>query len=281
MLYQFKKLRKFLDERGYPPAVSTQFQIIKRDLTEEEDKGNIEYREDGIYYILDGVPYKGYLYLKVPDINSYGYPKFHVVECQTIREQKRGNRFRGRYFWHNSNVVELHDRETGIIHRDVELSICQHCRRQVAQDIDTTQDFFDQFEVEDTIEETVRTGIGGYTLNWKKISALFRSSKNYQCERCTLQVESNSDKRFMHVHHKDGNKTNNKSSNLESLCILCHAFEDDHHQQNFGKVRQKTVLKSFIKKYYGKLKEHRNPYLERFLTLHKDDEALKETLRNL
>jgi len=274
-MYNFSKLRQLLDELGFPSATSSLFQVIKRDLTEEEDKGNIEYNEDGIFYTLDGVKYKGYLYLKVPDIRAYGHPKFHVVECQTIREQKRMGRFRNRYFWHNNNVVVLHDRESGIIYEDVVLSICQHCRRQIAQKhILTTQDFFDQFEVEETIDETVKTGIGGYVLDWRNISAIYRESKSYQCEKCAVKVDSNSDKRFIHVHHRDGNKLNNRQTNLEALCVLCHSHVDAGHERNFGKYVKRFITKSFVKKYFQSLKECGNVYVDGFIESYGDDTRL-------
>lgn len=45
----------------------------------------------------------------------YGLPKFHITNCSKIQEERKANRFTGRYFWHNSNVVSIEDKTTGEI----------------------------------------------------------------------------------------------------------------------------------------------------------------------
>jgi hypothetical protein len=66
------------------------------------------------------------------------------------------------------------------------------------------------------------------------------------------------------VHHKDGNKTRNIPLNLECLCILCHANQNEHHIENFDKGRMKKELNSFIKKYYDELEKIGYPFIHNY-----------------
>ena len=57
-------------------------------------------------------------------------------------------------------------------------------------------------------------------------------------------------KGFLHVHHKDGIKGNNKPSNLEVLCMLCHR-EKPFHQKNYQGLKiHKIFLKQVISQAY-------------------------------
>src|SRR6218665_3820678 len=104
MLYTFENLANKLTQLGYPAAIEGGFRVIKRDFTQEENAGNIQFKEDGMYLVVDGIEYKGYMYMKNYDITSYGLPKFHITNCQTIIDQRSKGRFDGKYFWHNSDT---------------------------------------------------------------------------------------------------------------------------------------------------------------------------------
>lgn len=265
MLYTFSNLAQRLSQLGYPEPTVSGFRVIRRDLTQEEQAGNIDFREDGIYLTIDGQEYKGYMYLKYPDVARFGFPKFHITNCQIVLGQRNRGQFDGRYFWHNSNTVTIEDRANGEVHESIILDLCGYCRNQSSiTDYSDTQGFFsllDQQEQED-INQEVEVDIFGYTLEWQQISREFRKEKEYTCESCGIKVDEPSDRRFIHVHHKNGNKLNNRRNNLECVCVLCHSNKDATHEQNFERRRMQADIRTFTEKYREQLENLGNEYLD-------------------
>ena len=178
--------------------------------------------------------------------------------------QRNSGWFNGRYFWHNSNNVSIEDRKTGDLFNDVNLDLCGNCARQSnIGGYNDTEGFFlllDRQEV-NNIDEEFEIDIFGYVKDWQKISRAYKQEKEYTCEVCNIVVSKPVDRRFIHAHHISGNKLNNKRSNLECLCVLCHSFKDDRHIRNFEKRRMQADVKAFIEKYEEELREVKNPYL--------------------
>jgi hypothetical protein len=265
MLYTFSNLAQRLSQLGYPEPTESGFHVIRRDLSQEEHAGNIEFRDGAIFLTIEEQEYKGYMYLKYPDVERFGFPKFHITNCQTVLGQRNRGQFDGRYFWHNSNTVTIEDRANGNVHENINLSLCSYCLNQSSiTEYSDTQGFFsllDQQEQED-INEEIEVDIFGYTLNWQQISREYRKEKEYTCENCKIKVDEPSDRRFIHVHHKSGNKLNNRRNNLECLCVLCHANKDSRHEQNFERRRIQAEISAFINKYRGQLEELGNEYLD-------------------
>jgi len=73
-----------------------------------------------------------------------------------------------------------------------------------------------------------------HLFNYRKIS---RKQMRNCCERCSSQ-------RFLEVHHKDRDLTNNHISNLETLCRSCHAKEHERWR-NLKKKRTAMQLDLF------------------------------------
>jgi len=264
MLYTFTDLANYLTQLGYPDATDQGFRVIRRDLTAEEKAGNIQYDTDGIYLTVGDQKYKGYMYMKYYNITQYGYPKFHITNCKTILEQKDRGQFDNKYFWHNSNTVSIQDRTTGEDHNNVNLELCLNCRRQsMISEYNTTDGFFsllDQQEQED-INEEIEIDMFGYVRNWQKISRAYKTDKDYTCEHCTIRMEVPYDKRYIHAHHRNGDKLNNHRANLQCLCVLCHSHSDETHIQNFQVRRMQREKISFVNKYRSLLEALGNPYI--------------------
>ena len=270
MLYAFEKLATFLTRNGYPKAIQRGIQIIKRDLTQEEHAGNLDFKENGIYLKLNNEEYKGYMYLKYPNIAKFGIPKFHITNCKTILEQRTTGRFDGRYFWHNSKTVTIEDRENKQVHKDLNLTLCGNCERLSSIDkYKNTEGFFSLLDKQEILETTkvIQLDMFGRPLDWDLVSKEYRKEQNYTCEKCGFggdMLESRKDREFIHTDHIVAwELANMRRNNLQCLCILCHSQKDDLHKANFSKPGMKKRIQRFLDKYRAKLIEIGNVYIQK------------------
>jgi hypothetical protein len=266
-LYNFKRLSEKLDFLNYPEVNESRFEIVRKDFSEEEQRGNITFKEDGIYLMINGIEHKGYMYIKKADVVQYGQPKFHITNCSVIQDQKNRGYFNGHYFWHNSNKVTIEDRNTHQFYEDINLNLCSRCRDQAnISNYRNTEDFFNLLDIMDKEpQKEVEVDIFGYIKEWQQISKKFRIENEFTCDICTLKIGNKFDQRFIQVHHRNGNKLINTRDNLQCLCTLCHSNIDERHTINFQKKRSVHEIATFVDKYKKELIEINNPYIEKYL----------------
>lgn len=266
MLYEFDLLDKKLDEWGFPKLqLGSGFEIIRTDFEEAYRAGQIEFRNDGIYLITEDREWKGYMYMPSYRVAHYGHTsRFHLTRCRVIDNFITSGMFNAYYKWSNSNVNDITDRDTKRVHSDQKLQLCSKCRESILEDIEDTEDFFetlDKHEIEETSHEV---DIFGYDRNWQKISKEYRKKMDFTCEECGIKIENRTDQRYLHTHHKNGDKANNRISNLQCLCVLCHSHENEKHEENFNKNRMIEEIKAFVIKYRKELIKVKNRYLNQF-----------------
>ncbi|TWO34722.1 hypothetical protein E1J38_002360 [Seonamhaeicola sediminis] len=278
MLYQFSKLNSKLDSLGFPKIEGgSGFQLIKGVNFEEAFRaGDISFETNGIYLEYEGKKYRGYMFIDLYYVNYNGqptkYPKFHLVKCKTIQDFIDRGRFNQRYIWSNADMNDITDKQSRTVHKDVVLDLCHNCSEKlltsdtlfeegIHEYINDTHDFHDLLDKSETEGEQIEVDIFGYVKGKERISKAYRAKMNYTCENCGIKSKGGMDKRWWHTHHIDGDKTHNDESNLECLCVLCHANKDSRHQENFAVNRMKIEIEHFIKKYRKNLQELGNPYL--------------------
>lgn len=265
MLYKFSNLSQRISQLGYPEVTESGFKSIRVDFNAEKLKqavreGKVRFGSDGIYLTHEGREWKGYMYMPTYRISRYGsMPRFHLTRCGKIEDLFVGGY--GHYYkWSNNELNDITDRDTREVYKNQKLQLCSHCQSSIIG-IRDTEDFFKTLETQGEKEINVEVDIFGYTLDWQNISRAYRREKKYTCENCGIKMEEPQDRRFIHVHHKDGNKVHNNPNNLECLCILCHANKDAIHEHNFERKRMQKVINTFVKKYRGRLSDLGNKYL--------------------
>lgn len=255
-LYTFSRLEKFLDQKGYPQSSTRSFQVIQRNLVQGLLQGDIIIRSGGIFHTIDGKEYKGYIFNEKPDISTYGVPKFHAAECSVVAN--RGS-LHGNYIFATSEEVQLYDRgKNGNPYPNsgklTVLELCNNCRKIISKNnqITTTKEFHAMLIEEYGLpseNESTEVDFFGYPPNWSVISRRIRESRSYICERCNIDLSAANDRRFLHVHHLNGRKTDVRSQNLQCLCVRCHSQVDQKHESNFSTYNKKPLLDEFNKRF--------------------------------
>lgn len=226
------------------------------DITElESTQGVLSYRGRQVLLFIPDHSYKGVQnVIKNPGDGN----KFHVSDCWTLESMRKQQRFEDRYkvtnnlsgefeIWGNTNY--------GI--RDegrARLNVCQNCLKKLNYKGATSisgsafrlakefriDEFFLTYSTlfRSLPKEIAENAKKGYTENWPEISQKIRKDAGYCCKSC--RVDLSSVKRLLHVHHINGEKSDNSSGNLIVLCADCHRKEPHHGHVH---VKRSDVLK--------------------------------------
>jgi hypothetical protein len=177
-------------------------------------------------------------------------PRFHLGNCRTLKEMRENNRF-NRYVvsiktdgWFNLNVIKSGRARTELYN----LSVCQNCLDMLIFDSfemkwekNKRLNFVREFKIESFFEKYPKSlhaktplynsdnaPLNVYADDFKGISRSIRSAANWCCQQCGINLSAPENRKWLHVHHKNGLKHDNSRSNLEALCIGCHAKEPGH-----------------------------------------------------
>jgi len=173
-------------------------------------------------------------------------PRFHLANCTTLVEMRSSGRF-ARYV--------VHDRDDGVFYIRLEsgplraerLLVCQNCldklswegfyldmprpKRHSVVNSFSIRKFFERYprSLQPSIPEyTAQTApVNEYPENWPDISNELRRQLRYQCQNCKLLV-GETNKSFLHIHHKNGLRNDCRAENLQCLCLRCHADQPMH-----------------------------------------------------
>ena len=207
--------------------------------------------------IKDGIfDYKGrkvivYIRDQYSKYHSKGY-KYHLTNCNTISKafkNKRNSRYVISLRTDGKFKINLFDNNAIVKEGLIEsLNVCKNCLDQVnykryktsiydkrknIYDNFSLIEYFDQFKVSDLSENLFKTSnnapLNTYSKNFSKISKQIRENRGYMCENCYINLYKIENRKFAHVHHIDGDKSNNNPANLQVLCIECHAELPGHN----------------------------------------------------
>ena len=243
------------DVSGYKPiqGIDVGIRDIGESITFDSQSGIIIYTDE------NGIRHQGFMYKRIYDLAQYPQgPKMHICRCQVIEDFINKGNFQKSYrFAETAEVLVFNWASRSDV--SMRIGVCNYCRNMLSYDdqlrtINSSADFATLLAESRRIQVEKNTDDGevdfnGYTRNWHEISTNYKERYNYTCEKCGISITNPFDRRFIHVHHKNGIKTDNNENNLQCLCIYCHANIDNLHKENFSYGAKKIDLQDFIEKY--------------------------------
>jgi hypothetical protein len=220
---------------------------------------------DDVVMIEDGtLIYKGSrVLIYIRDVSQFQHwiPRFHIADCETLEQMKQKNAF-DRYVVatrdDGSFVVNMIGKGGQVTRETKQLNVCQNClnklgfdgfsrhlsrqrRRMIVSEF-TIRRFFEKFPK--SLLSVHPTGaaetapVNNYPADFEIISERLRTRRGWTCESCDRSFAALSDRKFLHVHHKNGMKNNSSDQNLRVLCLGCHAQEPLHaHMKRLPEYR--------------------------------------------
>ena len=190
-------------------------------------------------------------------------PRFHVADCDKLREMRSNNRFE-RY------VVAT--RDTGVFQinlksynsaafekSDKALRICQLClsklnwegfkqiggdwsrKREAVSNFKLTQ-FFEAYPrnimAHEPRHDETSAPLNDYGPEFRLVADRLKRERGYKCDDCGADLSKM--RQFLHAHHRNGLQYDNSESNIAILCVLDHAKQPSH-----GHVRHTTHYREY------------------------------------
>ncbi|MDC1266641.1 hypothetical protein N8Z75_01555 [Crocinitomicaceae bacterium] len=271
-LYKFQNLRNYLKTKGFPEIKIDRdgfVEIRGINFASVYKAGDISFDNEGLYLQIDGIRYKGYMFMQQYNVRfdpgTKKFPKFHLLKCPTIERHLKDETFIKKYDFAVSRNVNVQDRYSKLWYYNRKLDLCEHCKKSLTNSIPhdnfSTENFFD-LEKDKFKAKKIRIDMNGYIFGWHKISIAYRKSKDFICENCTIRPKEVKHQQFWDAHHIEGDKLKNDPKDLKCLCVLCHTHVDALHENN---MRKSTRLKQFIELYRDELIRVKNPYINLYL----------------
>jgi hypothetical protein len=216
---------------------------------EIKDDGTFEYRGQKVLIYIRDQRYD-------PSYEKKEY-KYHICNCEVIDRFIQNNRF-DRYVVSTRNdgkfLVNIKNTATNaFIEQNVikELKVCKKClealnfnnysfssrenKNKIYNNFDL-KDFFNQYNTQHSTKPTymdTNAPADLYSEEFEKKSLQIRKKNNWTCEKCGIKLKPEHH-HFLHVHHINGVKSDDRPTNLMCLCIKCHSEQPDHDHLKYN-----------------------------------------------
>lgn len=198
-------------------------------------------------------------------------PRLHLINCCKIKEMRLAGRI-NRYVATSdtSGVFDLlTSNNKDVIKRP--LIVCQACLNSIKKETPNAISDFklnkpsnhidfegwfnsgnNSFQGKNLFSSHDMVTKGGYTIDWPEVSLKKRTSANWKCSECKVNLSNRKD--LLDTHHIDGNPQNNADSNLAVLCRICHANQPMHsHMKDANDWKAKYRIIANIKSEQDKM----------------------------
>ena len=222
------------------------FRLFEADLNMEPD-AIIEGFDSITIASDDTLEYKSEkVILYIRDPKSDDFPKYHIVDCQTLRKMRSAGRYTRYVVTRRTDGRFILNFPPGNLDRakpeTYRLDICTHCRWYklryncppdafpLASWFEALGDGYETPPIDRLYGPHVAPETAppsNYPPNWKLLSLECRKEARWKCDECDINLKLQP--RFLHAHHKWGIR-HNRPADLRALCIGCHAEQRMHGQ---------------------------------------------------
>jgi len=227
---------------------------VNLDEVKADGKGLLEYKgRKVVAYIRDQK--RG-----IDHYNKTSNYKYHLCDCSTMKSMRRAGRSR-RYLATKrcDGYFEAYDLSGyGSQKLTVKMELCYNCKMELSvRRLHFTPFSLEQYFIkyDSYIPKEIRrietvTKTQTYQPNQADLSREYRKSANFKCQSCI--VDCSQDHALLHLHHKDGDPSNNKRDNLNILCVDCHSKQPMHsYMTNTKKAKQQIAMIGKLRKQQG------------------------------
>lgn len=195
--------------------------------------------------------------------------KFHISECEALQRMRREGRF-DRYVVSRRKDGKFKVEATDSVEEiEAPLPVCRYClskldwkgyasrgRSRAIWKNFSLQDFFAEFATffaskPQYSDETAPKG--GYAKDWHQIATTIKQQRNWQCDKCGVNLSNHQS--LLHGHHKNGVVSDNRPSNIDVLCFLCHS-EQPAHQWMRPSITEKLRIKELRRQQQEKRRQN-------------------------
>ena len=196
------------------------------------------------------------------------FHKYHFKNCRTLQEMfanSRGDRYKlssrkdGRFRY----TIRIKGFKKKIDRGEQRLHVCRNCLQIFNSKYKKTKsvknfspkDFFEiadssQWLKDEGFQQDTQDGSEGvYSSDHKKIADKVKKNNNYKCEDCGINLFHHSYKKYLHCHHANADRSDNRIINLRCLCIKCHAKQYNHsHMKTLPDYKEFLRIRPQIEK---------------------------------
>ena len=201
------------------------------------DPGQITVERDGT---LSHEGRRILVYIRDQYSRFFGKYKFHVANCEKIQDMKKNERFDKRYVASTRTdgkfVANITD-SGKIIEKEklITMQVCGYCLSHLrsqgyGEKGFSLEKFFESYDKAIAPKPRytdITAPVDTYSSLQSTFSRICRERAGWRCEKCGISLKGEA-RKFLHAHHRNGDKSNNSWGNLRALCVECHDKQPGH-----------------------------------------------------